>query len=397
MSGEAAKRSSLLSPQAISVQVSCGPDAFHTVAGEWEWLVRDSFTAAFSQPAWHLAAMDAFLRRDVAVITARDQGRLVGLMPLSCLRTGARGLYFNVVGPPGCGDYQPLVTDPKQPAAALLPMLKAALSHYGRRSVYWFPHIPSNDPALPALRSYFETTGMRYCEEWESAPRLRLDGADFGTVQRTWTSSHRKDIRRQRRRLAERGRVSVWLPGTIDEAQAVLEEFFQVHDEKWISQGFPGMFQNAAQRNHFHAILERLWGRSVHFSTLRCGTVNVSFHFGFFADGWMQWYRSSYRPEFAVYSPSKIHISMLIEQGCQSGWKGIDFLLGAEAYKGLWCNDQLDVVSIYAGFRRWSPAYFWFSTGRPFVRGIILEQLRRPYFRVLAWIERVRRARQLNR
>jgi CelD/BcsL family acetyltransferase involved in cellulose biosynthesis len=373
----------------LSVQLSSGIEAIHALANEWESLIGESFTTAFAQPAWHLAAIDVFPRKDIVVVTAREDGRLAGVLPLSRIPTDARGLYLTLIGAPGRGDYQPLVLDPRQASTVLPAMIEAAFQHYGRHGVYWFPNIPTTDPGLPVLRAFFEANNMPSVEERESAPRLRFNGGDFATVEQGWPASHRKDVRRQRKRLAEQGPVSLWQPSTLEEAQPVLEEFFRVHDAKWLSQGFPGMFQDPVQRRYFQAILRRLWGRGAHFSTVRCGDVDVSYHFGFAAGGWIQWYRPSYRPEFGVYSPSKIHIAMLIEKACQMGWNGFDFLLGAEGYKTLWCNDESEVVNIHAGFHLWAPTYFWFSRGKPFVRS----KLQLSYFRARAWMQGARKER----
>src|ERR1700733_11191279 len=92
-----------ISPPMISVQLASGIEAIHALAGEWEALIGESYTTAFAQPAWHLAAIDAFPRRDIAVVTARAHGRLVGVLPLCRIPTDARGLYFSLVGPPGRG------------------------------------------------------------------------------------------------------------------------------------------------------------------------------------------------------------------------------------------------------------------------------------------------------
>jgi CelD/BcsL family acetyltransferase involved in cellulose biosynthesis len=229
---------------------------------------------------------------------------------------------------------------------------------------------------------------MPYVEEREMAPRVRFNGADYATVEQGWSSSHRKDIRRQRKRLAEKGPVSIWHPSSVEEAEPVLAEFFQVHDEKWLSQGFPGKFQDPQQRSHFQALLRRLWGRGLHFSTLRCGDTHVSFHFGFFSGGWIQWYRPSFRVEFSGYSPSKIHIAMLIEEACQLQQNGLDFLLGAEGYKDIWTNETGEVVSIHAGFHTWAPSYFYFTRGKPYLR----QRFQLVYMRAQAWIQKKRKA-----
>ncbi|MGB7760952.1 MAG: GNAT family N-acetyltransferase [Bryobacteraceae bacterium] len=352
----------------ISVQISAGTEAIVALASEWEALVRDSHAAAFLSPSWYLAWADVFHAKQVAVVTARDDGRLVGVLPLARIHTDWKGLFFTLVVPFALGDYQPFIVDPARAATLLPEMLDAAIAHYGRHGVYWWPHIPKTDPSLEILRSYFDARRMSYAEECEVAPRMRIEGADFASVEKGWGSSHRVDVRRQRKRLAEQGPVSLWQPATLAEAEMALEEFFQVHDQKWLAQGVPGAFRNPSTRAHFLAIMRRMWGHGWHFSTVRCGPTNVSYHFGFLSGGWLLWYRPSYRPEFGRFSPSKIHVAMLIEEGCRAHWKGFDFLLGEEPYKLQWSNDQLEVVNIHAGFHEWAPSYFWFSRGRPLMR-----------------------------
>jgi CelD/BcsL family acetyltransferase involved in cellulose biosynthesis len=267
-------------------------------------------------------------------------------------------------------------------------MLEAAFRRLGRRGVCWWPNIPTTDWSLGLLRSFFTERGMPYVEERESAPRLRLNGATFEEVERTFTSSHRKDVRRQRKHLSERGPVTLWQPSTLAEAEPVLAEFFRVHDERWLTTGFPGMFQDPAKRRLFEALLRRLWGRGMHFSTVRCGSVDVSYHFGFFSGGWLQWYRPSFRSSYGEFSPGKIHIAMLLEEACRLQWKGIDLLLGAEPYKNLWSNETMEVVSIHAGFHRWSPSYFWFTKGKPLAK----QRFQLAYMQATAWVQKRRQS-----
>lgn len=355
----------------ISVQIAKGREALESLSAEWESLAAGAgFAAVFSHPAWYLAWLDVFPQSTASVITARVDGRLVGLLPMARIRTDARGMYLSRVAPiaPGMTDYQPPLVIERYAADALPAMLDAAIGRFGRRGVYWWPNVPVASPGLDILRTYLNKRGMTYFEEVETAPRVRLEGDAFSHTELKWTSSHRKDVRRQRKRLQEQGPVSLWQPSTLQEAEPVLEDFFRVHDEKWLSQGFPGIFHNPATRSHFQSMLRRLFGKGLHFSTIRCGDTDVSYHFGFLSGGWLLWYRPSYRQEFSGYSPSKIHVSMLMERGHQLGWQGFDFLLGEEPYKLQWTNEQMKVVSIHAGFHRWAPSYFWFSQGKPYLR-----------------------------
>jgi CelD/BcsL family acetyltransferase involved in cellulose biosynthesis len=369
----------------LTIGVSPGGEAIEAIAREWDLLLADGETSSFSGPAWNLAWVDAFHPKNIAIVTAREGKRLVGVLPLSRVRTDARGLYLKLVTPVAVGDYHPAIVAPEAASSALPQMLDAAFGYFGRTGVYWWPHIPCNDPSYQILRSCLEERGMCYVEERESAPRLRLDGVEFSAAERAWKPNHRIDVRRQRKRLAEVGAVSLWQPATLAEAEALLDEFFGVYDEKWLSQGFPGRFQDPGERLYYHCILRRMWGRGLHLSTVRCESTNVSYHFGFFAGGWLQWYRPTYRPSFGGYSPGKIHIAMLVEEGCRSKWKGIDFLLGADPYKTSWSNETVEVANIHAGFHRWAPAYLWFTRGKPFVRGRLQLQYLRARARLQKW------------
>jgi len=371
----------------IAVEIAKGKEAMEALAAEWDALVGDSYATAFSQSAWYLAWLDAFTAKNVTVITARENGRLVGVLPQGRIRTDARGMYFSLVTPFAWGDYMPPIVDPRAAHEALPAMLEASFRHYDGGGVYFWANIPLADPSLEILRSFFASRRMPVSEQRERAARLRIDGATFQELEKRWRSSHRIDVRRQRKRLAEQGPVSLWQPSSIEEAEPVLDEFFKVHDEKWLSQGYPGMFQDPAKRLHFKSVLRRMWGRGAHFSTVRCGSTDVSYHFGFFAGGWLQWYRPSYRSEFSGFSPSKIHIALLLEEACKSQWQGMDFLLGPEPYKDLWSNETMEVTSIFAGSHRWSPSYFWFTKGKPYTKA----KLARTYVDLKTWLQKRRK------
>ncbi|MCL4782684.1 MAG: GNAT family N-acetyltransferase [Bryobacterales bacterium] len=352
----------------MEISILTGPSAFEQLASDWRNLLEGSEAEVLASPAWYLSHLAANPVKKVAVVCARDGGRLVGVMPLGRMRTDFRGLFLPIVSQFAIADYQPLLADHLDAPRILPPMLDAAMAHFGNPGVLWWPHIPANDPCLPILRSYLRERGMPLFEETDTAPRLAIEGRSYEELEKSFTSSHRVDTRRQRKRLAERGPVTLWLPETLEQALEVLEEFFVVHDEKWLSQGYPGQFQSPTVRKHYRELLSRLWNGGIHFSTVRCGDTHVSYQFGFQSGGWFQWYRPSYRKEFHNFSPGKIHISLVLEEACRSGMKGVDFLLGDEPYKLTWANQSQQVVSVWAGAGKLSPSYWWFSEGKPYFR-----------------------------
>ena len=352
----------------LSIEVVEDVSAQESLAEEWDAAVPAAFTRTLSQSGWYFAWKDAFAARRSVIITARECARLVGVLPLLELRTDVRGLYFPQITTFTGADYQVPVVAVGASPCVLPRMVDAAIEHFGTRYVYWWANIPICDSSAAILGHHLRARGMRVTEQYRVAPRLDIAGRTYSEIEATWPASHRTDVRRQRKRLGAKGDVVLWEPSDRKLAQQLLEEFFVVHDEKWLAQGQPGRFQSNRQRKHFQAIVDRLWGRGLHFSALRCGDINDSFGLGFTSDGWIQWDRPTYRREYHNLSPGKVHIALLLEEVCRRGWRGIDFLQGEEAYKLQWSNQQVRTVDYYSSVRSWSPAYLWFTRGKPYVR-----------------------------
>jgi len=374
----------------IAVEVAEGGDALAALAPEWEKLIGNSFASIFCHPRWYQAYLHGFPMGRVTIVIAREHNRLLGVLPLARRRAGVAGLYFRQITPFARGDYQPPIVTPERAAPALPRMLDAALQFFGRGAFCW-PNIPAGDASLAILRDFFHARRMPCTEERDVSPRLCLGGRDFEAIERTWTASHRNDIRRQRKRLSQRGPVTLWQPETMAQAESVLAEFFRVHDQKWLAQGFPGMFHLPCRQRQFQALLGSFWNRGLHFSTLRCGETDVSYNFGFVAGGWLHWYRPSFRSEFGAFSPGKLHLALLVEEACRQRWQGIDFLLGKESYKTLWANESVEVVSLNAALHSWTPSHLWFSRGKRFVKsrpGVRIMQT--SILRAQAWLQKQR-------
>jgi CelD/BcsL family acetyltransferase involved in cellulose biosynthesis len=352
----------------LSTTILNGASAVESIAAEWDEAIPQTFTAALSQSSWYLAWQQAFPPKRLVAVVARENSRLVGLLPMSLVRTDARGLYFCQATTFAGGDYQSPVIASGAGPDVLPALLDAALDYFGRRIVYRFASIPETDLAARTLPSHLSSRGLTIAKQVQSAPRLSIGGRTYGQIESTWSPSHRTDVRRQRKRLTAVGQLSLWRPQKLEDAQTFLEEFFVVHDEKWLSQGQPARFRDPAERRHFTAIVNRMWGRGLHLSALRCGDTNVSYGLGFFSDNWLQWYRPTYKTAYHNLSPGKVHIAMLLEEACENQWKGFDFLTGAEAYKLQWSNEVMRVVDFYASFSTALPAFQWFTRGKPYVR-----------------------------
>ena len=352
----------------ISVEVITDTAAREALSGQWQTLTEGSFASAFTQPAWYNAWASAFGASHPTLIAAFENGELVGILPLGISRPTLPNLFLPFVVPYARGDYQPFLVVPNRQAEIVPKLLEAAFAHFRKESTFLFPSIPSTDPSLPVLRDWLRSKGYPTTEELETVPRMRTKGMTYEQLEKTWPANHRKEVRRRLKRLAEQGEVSLWRPSSVEETMPVLHEFFEVHDEKWLSQGYPGRFQEPRHRKHFEEIVMQLWGKGLFFSTVRCGDINISFQLGFQSDGWIQSYRRTYRLNFHAFSPGTAHIALLSEYVCQENLQGVDFLRGEEPHKYRWSNESHDVIDITCGRRSSSTSYFWLTKGKPYTR-----------------------------
>jgi CelD/BcsL family acetyltransferase involved in cellulose biosynthesis len=353
---------------ALSTTILEGASSLESIAAEWDEAIPRSFTTTLSQSSWYLAWLQSFPPKRSVAAVARQHGRLVGLLPMALVKTDARGLYFRQATTFASGDYQSPVIASEAGPEVLPALIDACLDYFGRGTLYRFASIPETDPAARLIPSHLGARNFVVAEQIQTAPRLSIGGRTYSQIESTWSPSHRTDVRRQRKRLAATGPLSLWRPQTLSEAQEFLEEIFIVHDEKWLSQGQPARFRDPAERRHFSAIVNRMWGRGLHLSALRCGETNVSYGLGFVSDNWLQWYRPTYKIAYHNLSPGKVHIALLLEEACQNKWNGFDFLTGAEPYKLQWSNEVLKVIDYYASSSAALPAFQWFTRGKPFVR-----------------------------
>ncbi len=373
----------------IRIHILTNRDSISDVSRDWEQLIEGSAAEVLSSPNWCLAWLDANQVSQIAIFCAYQESQLVGVLPMALHRTDAKGLFLNVVAPIAPADYQPAIVTGGVQTGIIQKMLGAAFEHFRHVGTISWPNIPSEDPANQAILEFCESNGMRVYDESEIAPRLSLDGRDFDEVEKAWTANHRGDVRRRYRRIQELGDTRLWEPKSLREAESAIMTFFDVHDEKWLASGFPGQFQSPSVRKHFLALAKRFWSKGLHFTTVRCGEVDVSFHFGFLAGGWVQWYRPSYRSDFGRYSPGKVHLYLLTKMACDKGWKGIDFLLGEESYKGSWANEKITVNSLWIGPGSPSLSFWWFSVGRPYFKRKLAYRL----LRAKAFVQNLGRAK----
>lgn len=208
---------------------------------------------------------------------------------------------------------------------------------------------------------------------WESAvcPYIDLAGKkSLDDVLAGCSGSHRGDVKRQIRRLAAKGELSVrrFEIDEIEEAENALRRFFIAYDGQWAPKGLHA-FESPLGRSFLEGVLRDLLPTGLlHFSVLYCGDTPIHWHLGFVFRDRFYFYKLASDQQWSNYSPGKVHTAFLIEYCIDNGVRFFDFLYGDEQYKFSWTS------KVYTLYRR-----EWWNGVRPVKRCV--ENFIRPCFR----------------
>ncbi len=301
-------------------------DEFETLRDQWDDLVR-----AMPRPTPFLlhAWLETWWRHyghgaTLAVEVARQEGRLVGAVPL-VVRP-----YLGVPVARFLGGRQTALADlllaaDANPSVATELGARVAQSPGAYLDVY----------GLPRDSRLARTLGpsLRVIERVE-APVLDLTNG-WETVYREKTSSKKRNLhRRRRRQLGELGQLEVHVAKTPEDLETALEEAFRLHMLRWEGRPDGSGFVTPAGQSFHRAALRRLAEQDVaRIVLLKLAGRAIAFHYYLAFEGRMYVHRLGFDPGFARYSPGLVNTLDTLEAAAAEGLHRVEFLGGAERYK----------------------------------------------------------------
>ncbi|MDA2909559.1 GNAT family N-acetyltransferase [Nitrospiraceae bacterium AH_259_D15_M11_P09] len=203
-------------------------------------------------------------------------------------------------------------------------------------------------------------------------PVLSLDHKDYQQIANQWTRSHRGDVNRQRRRLQEKGNLTLDVLSDSREALAHLPGFVTAVETRWAGKRIrPRRVLSEGHQHFFRKLITaEEFSPNLHFSVLRLNEEAISYHFGFLYRQTLYYYRPVYLQQYTNLSPGKVHLAMLLELGCSQKWKAIDLLGGGEHYKYRWANAERQTSNVLLKGGKWLGHALmpWMTIGKPTAR-----------------------------
>jgi CelD/BcsL family acetyltransferase involved in cellulose biosynthesis len=356
------------------LQLTVVPDLDQAAAADL-W-ARAATASVFNHPAWWMAALAAFgrgRRLSVLTITVPRAGmpdRLVGLWPLWWKRLGPKEGFTNVLEPVGARvtDYvMPLIDAAADQATVLQTLLAGVDQLLGSGSVFLWPKAPDDLAARDDVDQACGARGLLAFTRERPCPVMELP-TNYEVLQQRWTKSHRGDVRRQVKRLAERGHCTLFATAR-SEILARLPHLYTMHTKNWGTRTGYSEFERGPMATFVAQLAADMPMDLLHYSELRLNDLALSCHFGLRDGAALLWYKPTYEIAWANYAPGKLHIARAAEWGIANGCDRIDFLQGTEPYKLQWAN-SCRTTTTWALARRAAYPFWWWNTA---IRNLAIE------------------------
>jgi len=310
-------------------------DSCESLKVEWEELL-DSCPRAkvFDTFSWVKANLLAFENSKTWVLVFRDaKSQLVAVIPL-VVRRGRRYLrvcqWVEFAGLP-YADYGSCLVRPgweSQVAEGVVALCSFNVDCWDGIHLDRFEaEAPFSMQVAAAARSQGWTVDIR-----ETNRIRRLTKDEYAAEERMEQSS--KGLRKARNRLQQEGELGFEVFDRADQILERLETFFAWHVERFAAKGLQSPFADLRHRAFYRHMVEglapegRIW-----LSVLTCGRIPVAMRVSPLFGGTLHLYSTCFNAEFAKYSPSMLHLEMLLEHAFRSGIVTVDFGIGESPQK----------------------------------------------------------------
>jgi CelD/BcsL family acetyltransferase involved in cellulose biosynthesis len=346
--------------------------AFDAVEAEWRELEASAGGALlFQSYDWCRAVWDHHTRNgqrfEPMVVTLREQGRLVGLLPLQRVRSGLMHIATGFGEP--YQQYSSVMLAPDAPKNAAERLLDAAcrLGCDGLNLL----KVRDDSPLAPLLAA---RRAIRSNED--AAPFVDLTPfADFKSYHATVNSKTRKNMRNARNRLGRAAKLEHRVLTNSADIQALVERA-HAGRERWLAA--QGLTSRAFRDPSFGAFGAALADPA---SGLRPLAMSLTLDGRPIADQWglvfgnrYYAYVATWAPDMEEASPGKLHLEEVIRACKERGIGVADFLIPAARYKFTWTDKAMPVADYAIPLSLGAQLQFilWSGSTRPLLKRLAL-------------------------
>ncbi|MDP8973875.1 MAG: GNAT family N-acetyltransferase [Actinomycetota bacterium] len=307
-------------------------DRIEPLMAEWEHLAQHTKAAPFLWPGWIRGWWRAFGTGRLQILTAHENGRLVGILPLRRFRGALSST---------SGWNTPLFGFLAANETAVKRLSDELVLQRPRRIDLSF--LSPIDPGVPLVRAAAEAAGYRVHEESiPAAPYVAIDG-DWDAYESGLRRKFRSELRRRRRRLEEKGRLTLEVSDGKERLDQLLEEGFCIEGLGWKDAYGTSINSGPATRRFYtevaHWTSECGWLR---LAFLRLDGRALAFDYCLEYNRTHYLLKTGYDPAYAKSGPGMILRYLMLARAFSEGIATYDFLgVGSDyGWKQEWTNTQ---------------------------------------------------------
>jgi CelD/BcsL family acetyltransferase involved in cellulose biosynthesis len=335
-------------------------DSLSAIAPEWDELVSRVGASPFCRPGWFEAWWQAFGRGHVEVYSLRRDGELAAVLPLA-ERHGMQRALSNW--------HTPELEIPALDSDARKALMRRVL-HTTRTSLQ-LGMLTAGTADAHDFATMAHHEGMRIIPRLiERSPYVRLDGS-YEDYERTLPQRRRSELRRRRRRLAERGELTFHVETGEERLDALLAEGFAVEGSGWKTEQGTAILSHPETRDFYRLVADWAAPRgSLRLAFLRLDSRPIAFHFTIEEAGSAYQLKGGYEPEFRELAPGQLLVQDMIRWAFGRELRTYEFLGADEAFKLDWTASLRERIALHAFPHSATGAVAWGaqSYGRPFAK-----------------------------
>jgi CelD/BcsL family acetyltransferase involved in cellulose biosynthesis len=335
-------------------------DALAPIAEEWDALVSQVGASPFCAPGWFDAWWRAFGRGRLDVYTLRGDGELLAVLPLA-ERHGIQRALTNW--------HTPELEIPAVGAGARRALLGRVLDT--TRTSLQLAMLTAGGQDAHDFASVAGEHGLRVLPRTiERSPYVRLEG-DCESYERTLPQRRRSELRRRRRRLAERGELTFEVETGAERLDELLTEGFAVEGSGWKTDQGTAILSRPETESFYRLVAEWAAPRgSLRLAFLRLDGRAIAFHFTIEEGGSAYQLKGGYDPEFRELSPGQLLVQDMVRWAFERDLRTYEFLGADEAFKLDWTASLRQRIALHAFPRSPAGTVAWTaqSYGRPLAK-----------------------------
>jgi CelD/BcsL family acetyltransferase involved in cellulose biosynthesis len=279
---------------------------------------------------WQTLGGGEWKTADLLLVSAAENGRLVGIAPLFIADYDGRQALM-LIGSIEISDYLDLIVreaDLPRFLSGLLDFLASSLAE-SWSALDWY-NLPDNSPTLAALKADSARRGWTCHEEvYRPTPRISLSGSFEDYLSRL-DKKQRHEIRRKMRRAAESGRVHFYVVDKGADIEPGLESFFHLmvqdpNKARFLTGAMREQMSSSIRAAHEHGYL---W-----LAFLEVDGIKAAATLCFDYRNKLWGYNSGVSFDFKDLSPGWVIMGHDIQWCCENGRYEFDFMRGDEEYK----------------------------------------------------------------